>query len=74
MEKSESDIMKRAPRNAKDGIFAGGMGFDVAFQGIIITCLTLASYFIGHYMEAGVWEMVNQCGRNHNDVFNSVNG
>ena len=59
MEKSESDIMKRAPRNAKDGIFAGGMGFDVAFQGIIITCLTLASYFIGHYMEAGVWEMVN---------------
>lgn len=59
MEKSESDIMKRAPRNAKDGIFAGGMGFDVAFQGIIITCLTLASYFIGHYMEAGVWETVN---------------
>lgn len=59
MEKSESDIMKRAPRNAKDGIFAGGMGFDVAFQGIIITVLTLASYFIGHYIEAGVWETVN---------------
>lgn len=59
MEKSESDIMKRAPRNAKDGIFAGGMGFDVAFQGIIITVLTLASYFIGHYIEAGVWEAVN---------------
>ena len=59
MEKSESDIMKRAPRNAKDGIFAGGMGFDVAFQGIIITCLTLAAYLIGHYIEAGVWETVN---------------
>ena len=32
MEKSESDIMKRKPRDAKDGIFAGGMGFDVVFQ------------------------------------------
>ncbi len=59
MEKSESDIMKREPRNASDGIFAGGMGFDVAFQGLIITCLTLAAYFIGHYMEAGVWEIVD---------------
>ncbi|MCD8036988.1 MAG: cation-translocating P-type ATPase [Clostridiales bacterium] len=59
MEKSESDIMKREPRNASDGIFAGGMGFDVVFQGAVITCLTLAAYFIGHYMEAGVWEIVD---------------
>lgn len=59
MEKSERDIMKRAPRNAKDGIFAGGMGFDVAIQGIIITCLTLSAYFVGHYIESGVWEAVN---------------
>lgn len=59
MEKSERDIMKRAPRNASDGIFAGGMGFDVAFQGVVITCLTLAAYFIGHYIEAGAWEIVD---------------
>lgn len=59
MEKSEYDIMKRSPRNADDGIFAGGLGFDVAFQGVLITCLTLAAYFIGHYIEAGVWEMVD---------------
>ncbi|MEA4973270.1 MAG: cation-translocating P-type ATPase [Candidatus Metalachnospira sp.] len=59
MEKSEQDIMKRNPRNAGDGIFAGGLGFDVAFQGVLITCLTLAAYFIGHYMEAGKWEIVN---------------
>ncbi|MDD5946021.1 MAG: HAD-IC family P-type ATPase, partial [Clostridia bacterium] len=42
MEHSENDIMKRAPRNADDGIFAGGMAFDIAFQGLIITLLTLA--------------------------------
>ena len=51
--------MKRPPRNADDGIFADGLGFDVAFQGIVITVLTLASYFIGHYLEAGRWEIVN---------------
>lgn len=59
MEKSEPDIMKREPRNSKEGIFAGGLGFDVAFQGVLITCITLAAYFIGHYLESGVWEMVN---------------
>ena len=41
------------------GIFAGGMGFDIGFQGLIISVLTLASYFIGHYMESGVWEIAN---------------
>ena len=59
MEDGEADIMKRPPRNADDGIFADGLGFDVAFQGIVITVLTLASYFIGHYLEAGRWEIVN---------------
>ncbi len=59
MEKGERNIMKREPRNAKDGIFAGGMGFDVALQGVVVTVLTLASYFIGHYMESGVWEITD---------------
>ncbi len=55
MEKSESNIMKRAPRKTDDGIFANGMGFDIAFQGIVITLLTMLSYFIGEFMESGVW-------------------
>lgn len=59
MEEAENDIMKRKPRDAKEGIFAGGVGFNVAFQGIMVTCITLAAYFIGHYMEAGKWEIVN---------------
>lgn len=59
MEKSEADIMKRKPRDPKEGIFAGGMGFDVFFQGLIVTILVMTSYLIGHYMESGVWEFVN---------------
>ena len=53
MEKSESDVMKRAPRKSDDGIFSNGMGFDIAFQGIIITLITLVSFFIGDYLETG---------------------
>ena len=59
MEKSESDIMKKSPRNPKAGIFAGGMGFDVFFQGTIVTVLVMVSYLIGHFYESGVWEFVN---------------
>lgn len=59
VEQSEKDIMKRPPRNPKDGVFAGGIGFNIAFQGIVVTLITLAAYFIGHYMEAGVWEFVD---------------
>lgn len=47
MEKGERDIMKRNPRNSKDGIFAGGMGFDVVYQGLMVTLVTLLAYFFG---------------------------
>lgn len=51
--------MRRKPRDAKDGIFSGGMGLDIAVQGIIITGLTMLSYFVGHWIEAGVWEVTD---------------
>ena len=47
MEKPEADVMNRQPRDSKEGIFAGGLGFAVAYQGILVTIITLASYFIG---------------------------
>ena len=59
MEQAEDDLMLRAPRPSKDGIFAGGVGVDVAYQGVLVTILTLAAYFIGHYIESGVWEITN---------------
>ncbi len=59
MERAEADIMQRKPRDAKEGIFAGGMGFDVAFQGILIAAMTLFAYFTGHFIESGVWEIAS---------------
>lgn len=47
MESAESDVMSRPPRNSKDGVFANGMGFAIGYQGILITLITIASYFIG---------------------------
>ena len=59
MDPSEPNSMSIPPRNSREGIFAGGMGLDIAIQGIIITILTLGSYFIGYYIESGVWEIVD---------------
>lgn len=56
-EKAEPDIMSRKPRNSDEGIFANGMGFNIAYQGLMVSVITLAAYFVGHYMEAGVWEV-----------------
>ena len=33
------------------------MGFNVFYQGVMVSILTVASYFIGHYIESGVWEI-----------------
>lgn len=57
MESAEPDVMRRHPRSARDGIFAGGMGVDVLYQGLMISALTIAAYFIGHFMESGIWEI-----------------
>ena len=53
MEEAEPDTMNRPPRNSKDGIFAGGLGFDVIYQGILVTVLTLVAYLIGASFEFG---------------------
>ncbi len=59
MEKAESNIMRRKPRDAKAGIFSGGMGFDVLYQGLLVSVLVLISYFVGHFMESGNWAATN---------------
>ena len=59
LEKPERDIMKRKPRDSKEGVFAGGMGFDCFYQGALVTILTLASFFIGEFLETGHWVFYN---------------
>lgn len=56
MEEGESDLMKRKPRKSDEGIFAGGIGVSVLVHGIFIGLVTLLSYYLGHYLESGVWD------------------
>jgi Ca2+-transporting ATPase len=51
--------MKRKPRDPKAGIFADGMGIDVIYQGLMVAVLVLLSFFIGHRIETGNWEITN---------------
>ena len=53
MEEAEPDTMSRPPRDSKEGIFAGGLLGDIAYQGILVTALTVVSYLIGSYFEFG---------------------
>ena len=55
LERPESDIMQRKPRKSNEGIFAGGMGIDVFYQGVLVTILTLAAFFVGEFLETGHW-------------------
>ena len=55
MEKPEASIMKRKPRDSKEGIFAGGLGFAVAYQGLLVTVITMISYFVGRFWLAEMY-------------------
>lgn len=59
MEPAEPGIMERRPRDKSESIFAGGVGFNSIYQGVMVSALTLIAYFIGHYIESGVWEIAN---------------
>ena len=51
MEEAEPDTMQRPPRDSREGIFAGGLFFDIAYQGILVTLITIVSYLIGAFEE-----------------------
>lgn len=59
MEKEETHLMDRNPRSSSEGIFAQGLGFNVVYQGIFVTLLTLAAFFIGERLETGRWVFAN---------------
>lgn len=64
MEKSESNLMKRPPRKSNEGIFANGLGAAVVYQGILVTVITLISYFLGRNFFAEAY---------HSDIQYSAN-
>lgn len=51
MEPAEKDTMSRLPRKKDENIFAGGLGINVVFHGIVLASITLAAYFIGETIE-----------------------
>ena len=59
MERAEADVMKRKPRDSKAGVFAEGMGVDIVYQGLLVSLLTIFSYFLGHYLQTGTWVIEN---------------
>ena len=57
MEQAEPGSMHRPPRPRGQGIFAGGLGVDVLWQGALVTALTLGAYFAGTRLETGLWQV-----------------
>jgi Ca2+-transporting ATPase len=51
--------MKRKPRDPKAGVFSEGMGGNVVYQGVVMAALVLLSFFIGHRIETGNWEITD---------------
>ncbi|SFB19530.1 Ca2+-transporting ATPase [Lentibacillus halodurans] len=48
LDKSEEDVMKRGPRNPKEGIFARGLGFKVVSRGILIGVVALIAFMLAY--------------------------
>lgn len=44
LEGAEKGVMQRPPRGAKEGIFAGGLGIQIGWQGILIGGLSFTAY------------------------------
>ena len=74
-EKAEPDIMSRRPRDAKAGIFADGMGFDILYQGLLVAALTLLSYRLGAgaFSDSGVGMTMAFLTLSLAEIFHSFN-
>ena len=57
VEPEEKDLMKRPPRDPKEGILANGMAWNVLYQGVMVALITLAAFFVGHRLESGNWHL-----------------
>ncbi len=53
------DVMHDPPRDSKEGIFSGGVVYDIGYQGLFVGILTLIAFFVGHWIESGEWVCTN---------------
>ena len=49
MEAVEDNIMLNKPKSKKESLFAHGLGFKIALNGILLTITTLSAYIFGAY-------------------------
>ena len=49
-EPQEEDVMRRPPVPAADSFFAGGLGFDIAVEGMLIGAITLLAFIEGNHL------------------------
>lgn len=48
LDPAEKDVMRRPPRDPKEGIFSGKMGFNISSQGLFIGIITLIAFYYGY--------------------------
>ncbi len=73
VEKAEPDAMKVPPRRSDEGVFSGGVGFSVAYQGIYLAAMTLLSYFIGTLVSPDVANTMAFCTLTFLQMFHAFN-
>ena len=73
LEPAEADVMNQPPRPSNEGIFAGGVGLSIAYQGFTIAALTLISYFIGAKTSAITGSTMAFCTLTLCQMFHSLN-
>ncbi|MCA1030011.1 calcium-translocating P-type ATPase, SERCA-type [Bacillus timonensis] len=52
LDKPEDNVMKRRPRNPKEGVFARGLGWKVISRGFLIGLVTLAAFMVVYYRDS----------------------
>ena len=48
LDQPEGDVMKRKPRNPKEGVFARGLGWKVVSRGFLIGIVTLIAFILAY--------------------------
>lgn len=51
LDQAEGNVMKRGPRNPKEGVFARGLGWKIISRGFLIGIVTLAAFMIVYYRD-----------------------
>ncbi|MEN1966934.1 calcium-translocating P-type ATPase, SERCA-type [Lentibacillus sp. N15] len=53
LDKPEQDVMRHAPRNPREGVFARGLGFKIISRGILIGVVTLIAFMVTYHNNSG---------------------